>query len=83
MANMAIHWNVHLMNIFDKVLAEYWQEWHTLYVDDLGVHGATKLRVETRARVLEAILTAMEKPFSDKTGNDVRTSLDIAGMHIT
>ena len=47
------------------------------YVDDLGVHGATKLQVETRARVLEAILTVMEKPFSDKTGDDVWTLLDI------
>ena len=65
------------MNIFDKVLAEHWQEWYTLYVDDLGVHGATKLQVETRARVLEAILTIMEKPFSDKTGDDVCTSLDM------
>ena len=29
-ANMAIHWIVHLMNIFDKVLAEHWHEWYAL-----------------------------------------------------
>ena len=47
-ANMAVHWNVHLMNIFDRILGEHWEEWYTLYVDDLGVHGMTPEQAEVR-----------------------------------
>ena len=85
MANMAVHWNNHLMNIFDGILGEYLEEWYTLYVDDLGVHGVTPEQAKVHGKILESILTVMEKPFSDNTTgtgtNSVQTSLDIAGMH--
>ena len=53
MAIISIYWNVHLMNmtLFDKVLAEHWQEWYTLYVNELRVIGATEIQVKTRACV--------------------------------
>ena len=82
-ANMAVHWNVHLMHSFDRILGEHWRDWYTLYVDDLGVHGFTVQQTRNRSRILEAMLTVLEKPFSDKTGADVADSLDIAGLHFT
>ena len=82
-ANMAVHWNIHLMDSFDRVLGLHWREWYTVYVDDLGVHGLTREQATTRGRILEAVLTVLEKPFSDKTKDGVQTSLDIAGLHFT
>jgi len=82
-ANMALHWNAHIMDAFDRILGEHWRDWYTLYCDDMGVHGMSRQQTENRARVLEAMLTVLEKPFSDKTKSDVDTSLDIAGLHFT
>ena len=82
-ANMAVHWNIHLMDAFDKILGYHWREWYTLYVDDLGCHGKTKQQAHTRGRILEAMLTVLNKPFSDKTGEEFKSSLDIAGLHFT
>ena len=64
------------MDAFDRVLGEHWMEWYTLYVDDLGVHGFTKEQAAQRGRVLETILTVLEKPFSDKTADGISSSLD-------
>lgn len=80
---MAIHWNAHLTDIFDKIQGLHWRDWYTLYVDDLGVHGMTEDQVRTRSEILEVILEVFEKSFSDKTGTDVATDLDIAGLHFT
>ena len=80
-ANMAVHWNIHLADAFDKILGFHWREWFTIYVDDLGVHGFTEAQARNRGRILEAMLTALNKPCSDKTGTEVTTSLELAGLH--
>ena len=78
---MAIHWNVHLIDIFDRIVGYHWREWYTLYCDDIGVHGANDEQVRVRAQMLETILEEFEKPFSDKTEDETSPSLDIAGLH--
>ena len=30
-ANMAVHWNIHLTDAFDKILGLHWRGWFTLY----------------------------------------------------
>ena len=40
-ANMAVFWNAHFQDIMDRTLGLHWREWYTIYVDDVGVHGAT------------------------------------------
>ena len=80
-ANMAVHWNIHLTDAFDRVLGIHWRDWYTLFVDDLGVHGFSDTQARTRGRVLEAILTVLDKPFSDKTGADYSESLELAGLY--
>ena len=80
-ANMAIHWNIHLMDSFDRLAGEHWRDWYTLYVDDVGVHAMTEHQILTRGRVLEAMLTVLDKPFSDKTGATHGSCMDLAGLH--
>ena len=79
-AKMAIHWNIHLMDIFDKIVANHWRDWYTLYCDDLGVHAANTTQLKIRSMMLEVILEEFEKPFSDKTNDEMSPTLDIAGM---
>lgn len=74
---------MHLIDSFDKILGEHWREWFTLYVDDLGVHGKTENQALNRGLILEAMLTVLNKPFSDKTGNKTNSSMDLAGLHFT
>ena len=71
------------MDSFDRLIGEHWHAWYTLYVDDLGVHAMTEEQILTRGRVLEAMLTVLNKPFSDKTGASHDSSMDLAGMHFT
>lgn len=82
-ANMAVHWNIHLMGAFDRVLGLHWRDWYTCVVDDLGCFGNTVQQARVRGRILETILTVLEKPFSDKTEGEYSTSLDLAGLHFT
>ena len=39
---MAIHWKIHLMDSFDRLVGTHWRDWYTLYVDDLGVHAMSE-----------------------------------------
>ena len=82
-ANMATHWNIHLMDSFDRPVGAHWRDWYTLYVDDLGVHAMSEDQIRTRGRVLEAMMTVLNKPFSDKTGANHDSSMDLAGLHFT
>ena len=79
-ANMALHWNVHIMDDFNRILGDAWHEWYTLYVDDIGVHGFTLQQACNRGEILEDVLTSLNKPFSDKTGAEYSDTLILAGM---
>ena len=81
-ANMAIHWNCHLHDILDRILGIHWREFYTIYVDDVGVHGATPEQVITRSRVLEAILRAFGKTINSKNSSiPYDDHMDLAGLH--
>ena len=80
-ANMATHWNAHLESCFNQVLDHHWHSWWTSYVDDIGTFGMTAAQARARGRILEVILEALGKPFSDKTKGIAETSMVIAGLH--
>ena len=65
-ANMAVFWNVHFQDILDRTLGLHWREWYTVYVDDVGVHGATPDEVMARSRILEAVLKVYGKTVNRK-----------------
>ena len=65
-ANMAVFWNVHFQDILDRTLGLHWREWYTVYVDDVGVHGATPDEVMARSRILEAVLKVYGKTINRK-----------------
>lgn len=69
------------MDAFDRILGQHWREWYTTYVDDIGVHAPNAQRANDRGRILEAVLTVLGKPFSDKTVEECTSHLNIAGLH--
>ena len=66
-----------------RLVGTHWRDRYTLYVDDLGVYAMTEDQICTQGRVLEAMLTVLNKPFSDKTGANHDWSMDLAGLHFT
>ena len=81
-ANMAVFWNAHFQDIMDRTLGLHWREWYTIYVDDVGVHGATPEEVMARSRIFEAVLKAYGKTLSPKNSDvPYETHMDLAGLH--
>ena len=81
-SNLAVFWNVHFQDILDHTLGMHWREWYTIYVDDVGVHGATPEEVMTRSRIFEAVLHAYGKTINAKTGTTPYDEhMVLAGLH--
>ena len=81
-SNLAVFWNVHFQDILDRELGLHWRDWYTIYVDDVGVHGATPEEVMIRSRVLEAILRAYGKTVNSKNSDSPYDDhMILAGLH--
>ena len=72
LAPMAIFWNCHIQDGFYRVMGAHWRKMWICYVDDMGVHGKSPQQVTARARILNRILVALDKPhaFGDKGADD-------------
>ena len=72
LAPMAIFWNCHIQDGFYRVMGAHWRKMWICYVDDMGVHGKSPQQVTDRARILNRILVALDKPhtFGEKGAAD-------------
>ena len=72
LAPMAIFWNCHIQDRFYRVMGNHWRKMWICFVDDMGVHGKSPQQVTDRARILNRILVALEKPhaFGEKGAED-------------
>ena len=81
-SNLAVFWNVHFQDILDRQLGLHWRDWYTIYVDDVGVHGATPEEVMIRSRIFEAILHAYGKTVNSKNSDSPYDDhMILAGLH--
>ena len=83
-ANMAIHWNIHLADGLDCALGFHWRHWCARFVDDVGIHGLTRDQVAARARILGTVLRHLGKSLSDKIDVDaIAPTMILAGLNFT
>lgn len=81
---MAVFWNIHLTDGFDRIFGLHWRDWWTGFVDDIGVHGATYDQCALRCRLLEAALQGLGKPLSNKfAGDRIKPSMVLAGLQFS
>ena len=59
---MVIFWNCHIQDGFYRVMGNHWRKMWICFVDEMGVHGKSPQHVTDRARILNRILVALDKP---------------------
>ena len=66
----------------------HWTQWYRFYVDDAGVTAQAKRNMRFRCEIFEDLMWVLDKPFSDKTDENLAPgefaeSMEIAGLFYT
>ena len=83
LASVAPFWNVHIADVFNRLLGEGWREYWAHYVEDCLVFAATEEQCRHRQRMLTVALKVLGKEVSSKIDRTNKKSGKIAGMKFT